>query len=126
MGKGVQALLDIAFPPDEEQHSSTEDDEDKTQTQYDNDGEYREKLETGPPPTLFPAPASLPPPTIQALSPIKLIPSIVPPPTTGAVPTSAMGPVTLPETGPVSPPIMGPVSPPTTGLVSSQATGPEQ
>jgi hypothetical protein len=51
MGEGVQDLLDVAFPPKDNDPSS---EEEETKTQYDNDDDYQERLGTGPPPTLFP------------------------------------------------------------------------
>src|SRR6202522_4192364 len=50
VSKGLQSLLDLAYPPDS--HSGG-DDEDETRTQYDNKENLREKLGRGPPPSLF-------------------------------------------------------------------------
>src|SRR6202522_2657717 len=50
VSKGLQGLLDLAYPPDS--HSGG-DDEDETRTQYDNKENFHEKLGRGPPPALF-------------------------------------------------------------------------
>ena len=55
VSKGVQDLVNLAFPPD---NISDDDDDDETGTQYDNDDNTayypEERLGNGPPPTLFP------------------------------------------------------------------------
>jgi hypothetical protein len=129
VGKGVQALINMAFPADDVKagNSSTEEDDDDSGTQYDNDELYQDNLGTGPPPTLFPAP-SQPPPLVPVSSSI----AFIPPPITGPVPPSITGPVPLSTTGPVPPSITGPVpapnpspkQPPVTGAVQPIVAAP--
>jgi hypothetical protein len=105
LGRGVQELLDAAYPPDYEDKSNARDEE--TATQYNNDDNYMEKLGTGPVPSLFLSTQSSKP----SFDSVPLSSAAIPTPSVKvtAGPSASMGP---PSTGPPSTgsPSTGPLS----------------
>jgi hypothetical protein len=110
LGRGVQDLLDAAYPSDDEGESNAQNEE--TATQYDNDDNNMEKLGAGPAPTLF----------VQSSNPSY---DSVPFPS-AAIPTPSVK-VTTGSSASTGPPSTGPPStgPPSTELLST-APGPTE